>query len=370
MSYLLSTSANSIKVNYKLTAITSLLVFQTMLPLPIQGEEDKDSLSVLFGKANQLCHAQKFEQSIEVALRIRELYPDNPAGVFSLLKNYQAIDGNYRVKLHENKIDSLLDIAIDLAEKALKKDKKNGRNYFYAGTAYGFKSLYSAQHNEWMEAFKAGTQITKNLNRAIALEPDFYDAYYGLGLNNYWLSAKGPMRYMPHAKHNRNEGIKQIRLVIEKGEHAKIDAMFGLAAIYIHEGEKERALEIYKELYQQFPQNPNISYRMGKIYEEQEKWQQALSSYKTLHDILESTKYKSNSYKVECLYGLAKCNYEMENLMEAKRLCQEALAIWPQVNFDKEMEGPYESFSEILNHVNNLSEELKDVNITQAAGAK
>lgn len=346
----------------------AVFILQTLtVPILIRAEVETDSLKVLFEQVNNLCHTQEFDRSIALALQIRQHFPDNPGGVFSLVKNYQAIDATFRVKLFETTVDSLLDISIELAEKALKKDRKSGQNYFYAGTAYGFKSLYSAQHREWVKAFKAGTQITRNLNRAIALEPKLYDAYYGLGLNKYWLSAKGPMRYLPNARKNRNLGIEYIKLVMQKGTHAKIDAMFGLAAIYIHEEEYAQALEMYLELFKQLPQNPNISYRIGKIYEGQKNWQDAFNSYIILLDVLNSTPYKSFSYKVECLYSLAKCNYEMENLVEAKRLCREAISIWPLCDFDKEREGPYATFSEILSGLNKLSEVLKDVNIGQVS---
>ncbi len=359
---------NSTISKRKLQFITVVIILQALtVRASIQEEVQTDSLGVLFDRVNHLCHAHDFSQSLTLALRIREEFPDNPVGVFSLLKNYQSINGNLRVKHFEAKVDSLLDISVALAEKALKKDRKKGRNYFYAGTAYGFKSLYCAQHNEWIEAFKAGSKITRNLNRAIAMEPRFYDAYYGLGLNNYWLSAKGPMRYVPNARKKRNTGIKQIKLVIEKGRHSQVDAMFGLAAIYIHEEEYERALKLYLELFKQLPQNPNISYRMGKIYEKQKNWHDSLNSFTILLDLLNRTKYKSYSYKVECLYSMAKCNYEMKNLIEAKLLCQEAIALWPLCDFDKELEGPYESFSEILNGINNLSETLKDINISQVS---
>lgn len=368
MTYLLSAKTNSTILKNKAKLVMAVFILQALtVPILIRAEVQPDSTEVLFERVNNLCHAQGFEQSIAIALDIRQQFPDSPVGVFALLKNYQSIDSNYRVKLFETKVDSLLDIAIELAKKALKNDRKNGRNYFYAGTAYGFKSLFSAQHNRWVDAFKAGTKISRNLNRAVTLEPKFYDAYYGLGLNNYWLNAKGPLRYLPNARKNRNLGIEYIKLVIEKGTHSKTDAMFGLAAIYIHEEEYDRALELYLELFKQLPQNPNISYRMGKIYEVQKNWRDAFNSYTILLDLLDNTPYKSYSYKVECLYSLAKCNYEMKKLVKAKRLCQEAIAIWPLCDFDKELEGPYETFSEILNGLNNLSKVLKEVNTTQVS---
>src|SRR3990172_10273135 len=140
----------------------------------LSAEDSLDNLQTLFEQAYDYCHSEQFDKAIQLALEIREKYPDEPAGTFSLLTTYQTITNNYRVKSYEKEIDSLLNLSIKLAYNDVKKDKKNGKNYFYLGTAYGFRSLASAQNKEWIEAFKDGSKVMRNFNIAVSFNPSFF----------------------------------------------------------------------------------------------------------------------------------------------------------------------------------------------------
>lgn len=355
-----------------------LVIFSAWLtalffPNNVLGQNDKPEQEFynLYEQAIDKYHREDFDEALRLATLIREKYPHEPAGAFGLMATYQTMMRNYRVKCFESKFDSLLNLAVKLSKTAVKKNKRVGRNYFYLACAYGSRSVYNARRNKWLEAFRDGSQVPKNFKRTIAYNPEFYDAYYGLGLYNYWLGAKAKIiRFLPFAKDSRKEGIQQIKLAIEKGRFLKIDAMFGLAAAYYNEGEFEQALAIMDRLYQEYPNNPTLLYRRGRTFQKLGRWSEAKKTFDELHELIGSAKFQSVSYQIECLYQSAKCQYELQEMFDAQRLCREAIALEKQCDFSKELDGPLEKFSEIKKQLHKLNQEIESNILTELSSAK
>jgi tetratricopeptide (TPR) repeat protein len=312
-------------------------------------------------------HNEDFDEALQLARKIRHLYPNEPAGAFGLLNTYQTIMRNYRVRLYESKFDSLLNLSIDLAENAAKKDKKDGKNYFYLGCAYGSRSMYHAQRGKWFDAFKDGTQISKNFNKALTYEPEFYDSHYGIGLYKYWLGAKAKvLNVLPFTNDNRYEGIEHMKLAIEKAQYLNVDGMYGLTAVYYNEGQFEKALELSDKVYERYPKNPAMLYRRGRILQALSRWQEAIAVFENLHSILETTPYQSISYQVECLFHMANSHYQLGSYGESQRLCAEAVALEKTCDFSKETDGPLEKFADIKKQLFELDDKVKSLVLTQA----
>ncbi len=357
---------------YTATAImvtTGYCLFSFVNKATAQEPEQDQSLYSLFEQTLDKYHNEQYEDAIELATRIRELYPEQPAGAFGLLSTYQTIMRNYRVRAFETQFDSLLDLTIELSKKALKKNKKEGINYFYLGCAYGSRSIYYARRGKWMDAFKDGSKVMSNFKKAVAYNPEFYDAYYGLGLYKYWLGAKAKfLRFLSFAKDQRHEGIEHIKLAAEKGRFLKVHAMYGLTSAYYNEGMYEKALEISNQLYEKYPNNPSLLYRRGRIFQQLGQWSKAKQTFQDLDHILKSAKYQSISYQIECLFQIAKCQYQLGNFLDTQRLCQEAIALEKYCDFSREIDGPLESFSEIKKQLHKLNNKVEDLKLTQTNG--
>ena len=126
-------------------------------------------------------------------------------------------------------------------------------------------------------------------------------------------------------------------------------------------------MKIADGLYKDYSQNPTLNYRRARILQDVRRWQEALRTFEHLQDILAAAKHKSLSYKVECLYQRALCNYELSNYLEAQRLCHDALALLPQVDFSKEINGPVDTYEQIVDSLHDLNDKVKSVVITEAA---
>ena len=356
---------------------TSLVIYLTISsiiliarnPACLYATEPDTSFYNLFEQALQKYHQEDYEGAIQLALQIRKSYPEEPAGVFALLTTYQTMMRNYRVRYYESQYDSLLDLVVKLSKKAIKRDKKNGVNYFYLGCAYGSRSIYYARRRQWMKAFRDGSQVLNNFKKAVSYSPEFYDAYYGLGLYKYWLSAKAKfLLFLPFVKDQRREGIEQIKLAAEKGRFLKIDSMYGLVSVYYNEGMYEEALKVNDQLYERYPNNPSLLYRRGRILQALGRWQEAMDIFSRLHEILSHTRLQSISFMIDCLFQMAKCHYTLGNYLETQRLCNLAMELEKSCDFSKELDGPIEKYEDIKKQLHELTKKVKKIlvaNITQ-----
>lgn len=320
----------------------------------------------IFEKTLEKHHNEEYDEAMELAKTMQEQYPDLSVGPFSLMVTYQTLMRNYRVRVYEAQFDSLLTVSMELSKKAIKKNKNDGRNYFYLGCIYGSRSIFDARRGKWLDAFKCGSKVLNNFKKAVAYSPDFYDAYYGLGLYKYWLGAKAKfLRLLAFSKGQKREGLEQIKLAAEKGRFLKVNALHGLTSVYYNEKKYEKALELSNRLYQMYPKNPSLLYKRGRLFQALERWREALQSFETLYALLKSARYQSISYQIECLYQMAKSQYHLKNYLETQRLCREAMALEKNCDFSKELDGPFEKFSEIKKQLHKLNKEVKALALIQ-----
>jgi hypothetical protein len=62
------------------------------------------------------------------------------------------------------------------------REPQNAEAHFYAGGAYAARVQWRVLRDEKLAAARDGKRIKQALERAIALDPDLDDAYFGIGL--------------------------------------------------------------------------------------------------------------------------------------------------------------------------------------------
>ncbi|MFQ5709832.1 MAG: tetratricopeptide repeat protein [bacterium] len=356
------------RFRFNAVAITACCLFLFLNRVVAQEAPRDTSYYLIFEKALAKYHNEEYETAIQLATQLRVDYPDLPAGAFGLMATYQTIMRNYRVKLYESRLDSLMDLSIKLAKKAVKKNKRDGMNYFYLGCAYGSRSVYYARRGKWLDAFKDGTKVMNSFQKAVKYDPRCYDSYYGLGLYNYWLGASTKLlRILPFSKNKKKQGVEQVKLAVEKGRFLKVDGLYGLSTVYYNEGEYEKALEICNQLYAKYPNNPSLLYKKGRILKALKRWPEAIETFEQLYDQLQSVKYQSVSFKVDCLYQLAACQFQAGNTLDSWRNAQKAVELDKDCDMSKELDGPFDKHSDIEKQLQALNKKVSALNLTQVA---
>jgi hypothetical protein len=122
------------------------------------------------------------------------------------------------------------------------------------------------------ENWQALTEIKQARGEAdelIKKYPDCYDAYLAGGVENYLLSQKAaPVRVFLRwtgAQTDKDQGVKDLRIVAEKGRYLKPYAKILLAIAALRDDKRPEAVRLLKELAAQFPGNALFQEELKKL---------------------------------------------------------------------------------------------------------
>jgi tetratricopeptide (TPR) repeat protein len=134
------------------------------------------------------------------------------------------------------------------------------RACFYEGGAWGLKGRWEVTRGNWMDAYHAGKEGRSYLKKAISLDPHLYDAYLGLGIYDYYAATlKGVQALLSSLlmHGDRKRGLAETRMALQKGKHARVEAMLFLIDMYTSwEKQPQEALPLARTLHETYPQSP------------------------------------------------------------------------------------------------------------------
>ena len=161
----------------------------------------------------------------------------------------------------------------DYTKEWVKKNRYDPNGYLILGGIYGLKGNYELLVHDFIAAYFDGKSAVKYMHKAIELKPDFYDAYFGIGLFEYYtatLPSVVKVLSMFISTGDAQKGFDQIMLVKEKGCFAKQTA--ALVLIRIHLDEKspffdvEKAKQLIKEFKKDHPNYPESNFTIIDKY--------------------------------------------------------------------------------------------------------
>jgi tetratricopeptide (TPR) repeat protein len=165
---------------------------------------------------------------------------------------------------------ALADKAIDLARAQI-VTSDTADMHVYAGLGYALKARLYSLRDEKRAIAHAGVAGRAEFMRALELDPDMADATAGIGLYNYYidtLSAIARMLrfFMGLPGGNKQEGIRQMRVGIERGAWMSVDSSFYLARnLRTYDEHYEEALAAAEPLATRYPHNPVFLLLAGNL---------------------------------------------------------------------------------------------------------
>lgn len=165
---------------------------------------------------------------------------------------------------------ALADKAIDLAHAQIAR-ADTAEMHVYAGLGYALKARLYSLRDEKRAIAHAGVAGRAEFLRALELDPDMADATAGVGLYNYYidtLSAIARMLrfFMGLPGGNKQEGIRQMRVGIERGAWMPVDSRFYLARnLRTYDQRYQEALEAAEPLASRYPHNPVFLLLVGNL---------------------------------------------------------------------------------------------------------
>lgn len=157
----------------------------------------------------------------------------------------------FRSELREEKMDSANSQIINYAENQINQidnpDKLDTENKLFLGAIYGYLAQLNGDQGSYWDAFVYGKAGINYLEEALAEDSTVYDAYFGLGLFEYFVDRySGVTQFILNIlgfEGNRERGLKYIQIAIEGGKYAVDAAKLALISLYIgYEDNEELAI--------------------------------------------------------------------------------------------------------------------------------
>jgi len=180
---------------------------------------------------------------------------------------------------------------IDRGEQWAAREPERAEAWFYLGAAYGSRVQYNALRSEYFAAARDGKRIKVSLEKAISLDPALHDAYFGVGLYQYYadiapavLKLVRWLLALPGG--NKAEGLAQMRQTRNLGLLLKADAAYQLHLIDLwYENKPGEALALLDELRARYPHNPVFILNTAQVHDiYRSDRPAALAAYRALID--------------------------------------------------------------------------------------
>jgi predicted negative regulator of RcsB-dependent stress response len=179
----------------------------------------------------------------------------------------QALDREFSVAVEK---------AIRSAEAWTVRAPDDAQPWFYLGGAYAARVQWHVLRNEKLAAARDAKHIKSALEHAVALDPNLDDAYFGIGLYQYYAdvapaAAKFLRFFLLLPGGDRKEGLEQMLRARNRGKLLQGEADYQLHVIYLwYEGKTSRALQLLEGLHERYPANPIFMARIAEIQDEYE----------------------------------------------------------------------------------------------------
>lgn len=158
-----------------------------------------------------------------------------------------------------------------IADSRLKSDPNNPHILFTKTLINGLESDYQGLiEKSDLSALTYSKRAGELAKETLTADPSLYDAYLGVGIENYMLGLKpAPIRWflsMTGAETNKTEGIRQLQLTAEKGNYLAPFARLLLAVAAIRDKQNARAKELLSGLSHEFPGNTLYARQLARIH--------------------------------------------------------------------------------------------------------
>lgn len=220
--------------------------------------------------------------------RVIKRAPNLPHGYFHLAQihfwcflgsreEYHFHEFNKYAELAQNKIDSLLDI-----------NQNNFRITYMAGNLASWRAMINATNNSSVDALWYSKKAIDYYEKALKINPKFYDAYFGLGLFNYAMSfVPDFLKWavdLTGLSSDKYKGFNYIKTAYRKGILDKTEIEFHLAKIYSdYFAAYDSSYNLLRKLISNYPNNSLFRYQYAVTLIRDKKLDNAL---KILNDVI------------------------------------------------------------------------------------
>ncbi len=198
-------------------------------------------------------------------------YPDHPFAHFgNAMIAWSRYEYEYELSDDRQRevFEQILDDAITGIKRWIKQYPDDPNGYMGIGALYGLRAMFSMRNRSWITAYFSGRKAIKNLEKSLELDPTYYDAYFGLGIYQYYAgtlpSVIKILAKIVAIKGDPDEGVAQLNLARKKAHFTSDSAKLILIEVQNTRTGKyyapQKSLEYIRELRAKYPKNPLMHY--------------------------------------------------------------------------------------------------------------
>jgi tetratricopeptide (TPR) repeat protein len=228
-----------------------------------------------------------------------EIDPENPAGyaylaMVSVFFYENSFDETVRKEYQEN-ILRYVDEAVAKGEKRVEKNPQDSQAYLAMAVAKITKLHWATHQKKYLTIANESSNIWNYLEKARAGDPQNYDISFFMGLFHYHIvhlpALARVFSSLLVTGGDRQKGLQEIEIAANKGDMLKQIALLELSTVYLYfEKQPARALAIYRELKEKFPNNYNFLFGLGNALSETGRFDEALKTAREIEQGIQSGK--------------------------------------------------------------------------------
>jgi tetratricopeptide (TPR) repeat protein len=173
----------------------------------------------------------------------------------------------------DDDLSAAVEGAISATEAWVAREPRSAEAHFYLGAAYAVRVQWRVLRDEKLAAARDGKRIKQALERAIALDPTLQDAYFGIGMYQYYAdvaptSAKVLRFLLALPGGDRTEGLARMQRARARGRLLQGEADYQLQIVYLwYEHRIDQAIGILQSLHDRYPGNPLFLSELAQVQE-------------------------------------------------------------------------------------------------------
>jgi tetratricopeptide (TPR) repeat protein len=171
----------------------------------------------------------------------------------------------------QRRFDDAINTSIRLTQAELQRNAASKMALYYQGVAYGLRANYSfLVRKAWLDSLRDATTSRKLHNRVTEIDPAFADARLTQGAHDYVVGSLPwtwkMLGFLVGFRGDKEQGIRTLEMVYQKGQRNRIDAAVLLATIYRRERRAGAAVPLLESLIREFPRNYLSRLELAQMY--------------------------------------------------------------------------------------------------------
>lgn len=261
-------------------------------------------------------------------------YPDHPFAHFgNAMIAWSRYEYEYELSDDQQRkvFEKILDDSITGIKRWIKQHPDDPNAYMGIGALYGLRAMFTMRNRSWISAYFSGRKAISNLEKSLKLDPTYYDAYFGLGIYQYYAgtlpSVIKILAKIVAIKGNPDEGVAQLNLAREKAHFTADSSKLILIEVQNTRGGKyynpQKSLEYIRELRAKYPKNPLMHYVEIICLYETEHYDEVTRQAQAFLDLIGKDPFYKDIYISRAYTALGTAQMAQGNFEEARRLFEQ-----------------------------------------------